>query len=86
MKKWYQNKKVWILAGGIVILAGIGGFVATHVKLRMDLLPYPSLEERMDRPLFFLQVNYPVTDHRTRTFPRCHWILPCVLSIIKMEF
>ena len=26
MKKWYQNKKVWILAGGIVVLAGIGGF------------------------------------------------------------
>ena len=36
MKKWYQNKKVWILAGGIVVLAGIGGFVATHVKLYQD--------------------------------------------------
>ena len=36
MKKWYQNKKVWILAGGIVVLAGIGGFAATHVKLYQD--------------------------------------------------
>ena len=36
MKKWYQNKKVWILTGVVVVLAGIGGFLATHVKLYRD--------------------------------------------------
>ena len=34
--KWYQNKKVWLITGVVVILAGIGGYVATHVKWYRD--------------------------------------------------
>lgn len=34
--KWYQNKKVWIITGVVVLLAGVGGYVATHVKLYGD--------------------------------------------------
>ena len=50
MKKWYQNKKVWILAGGIVVLAGIGGFVATHVKLYQDGFASVSIIGGADGP------------------------------------
>lgn len=65
--KWYQNKKVWIITGVVVILAGIGGYVATHVKWYRDGSASISIIGGADGPTsIFLAGKLPGKEHASQ--------------------
>ncbi len=65
--KWYQNKKVWIITGVVVILAGIGGYVATHVKWYGDGSASISIIGGADGPTaIFLAGKLPGKEHASQ--------------------